>query len=123
MDGARSAELATGTMERALARWVRTRRETINVLTRAIALPCTTLRPQCVPERSATALRNCCVLFAYCAVCAHTPNREMLLSRAPQPDLFVEIVVVVALEGDVVVVVGSLSTGFKWTGLIGWATR
>src|SRR5665213_1441559 len=55
-------------------------RATIQLRNRVTSLPCTTCSPQCLQERSTTAPRNCCVLFAHCTFCTETPNVIRLLA-------------------------------------------
>ncbi len=74
-------------------------------------------------ERSATAPRNCCVLFAICTLCTETPNTVRLLCAGPSTSVLTYLMVVVVLWGPVVVVVGVVSWALSFTGRIGWATR
>ena len=103
------------------------------------SLACTTLRPQCLHERSASAPHQCCVLFAQCTFCTTAPNDLRILRESAQPDVEDEFDVVVVVFCVVVVVLalappdfgapffeeelGTLNWAFSDTGLIGWATR
>ena len=109
------AKLATLTLLEERACWVATKRVVNQMITMVNSLTCTTLRPQCLQERSTIALRCCCVLIAHCTFCTTTPNELRLLADAAQPDFFVVFTAFFAT--------GTLKFGFSEIGLMGWATR
>jgi hypothetical protein len=74
-------------------------------------------------ERSATAPRNCCVLFAFRTLCTETPNTVRLLCARPSTSVLTYLTVVLVVFGPVVVVVGGANCALSFTGPIGWATR